>query len=96
MHQVHLRACRWQDRAFLPATGTCGHAERRARQFIVHPAGSGYGLRIGPLVLPWLPAAVLFAVAGLAILSPVAADTWLALVGGREIVQSGLPAHDAL
>ena len=68
----------------------------RARQFIVHPAGSGYGLRVGPLLLPWLPASVLFAMAGLAILSPVAPDTWLALVGGRETVRHGLPAHDAL
>jgi hypothetical protein len=67
-----------------------------ARAVVVGPTEAGYGLRIGPLVLPWLPAAVLFAVAGLAILSPVAADTWLALVGGREIVQSGLPAHDTL
>jgi hypothetical protein len=62
----------------------------------VRPAGRGYGLRVGPFLLPWLPAAALLAVAGLAILSPVAADTWLALVGGREIVQHGLPAHDAL
>jgi hypothetical protein len=68
----------------------------RTRQFIVHPAGSGYGLRVGPLLLPWLPASVLFAMAGLAILSPVAPDTWLALVGGRETVRHGLPAHDAL
>ena len=57
---------------------------------------SSYGLRVGALVVPWLPAALVLIGGGIAAASPMAGDSWLALVGGREIVQHGLPAHDTL
>ena len=57
---------------------------------------STYGLRVGNLLVPWLPASLVLAAAGLAAASPIAGDSWLALVGGREIVRHGLPSHDTL
>lgn len=67
-----------------------------SRTFTVGRAAGGYGFRLGPLLVPWLPAAAVFAVAGLAILSPVESDTWLALVAGRETWRHGLPSHEVL
>lgn len=57
---------------------------------------STYGLQFGNLLVPWLPASLVLVAAGLAAASPIAGDSWLALVGGREIVRHGLPSHDTL
>ena len=55
-----------------------------------------YGLRLGQLCIPWLPAVLIMVGAGLVSASHIAGDSWLSLVGGREIVRHGLPSHDTL
>ena len=55
-----------------------------------------YGLRLGQLCIPWLPAVLIMVGAGLVSASHIAGDSWLSLVGGREIVQHGLPSQDTL
>jgi hypothetical protein len=55
-----------------------------------------YGRRLGQLCIPWLPAVLIMVGAGLVSASHIAGDSWLSLVGGREIVRHGLPSQDTL